>query len=342
MNASTLTNPHQRLEASMKSSSMSVRFFASAWFLALLVLAVATTGCSVSTNLQSVDVSGTLHQPAVHLQRPTSQPGFRMTPWLSVNTQQEQTGRFPGHTNVNRNGVYQVDTAFTSTGMEFTESGTNVYPFKGQNFSWRLPKLNGGLDFDLDVSETVSLFGGLGLSGIDNDAYWSARAGIGFHFGTERIAARFDGGLSWETITSSAYYVRRVEPLFSSTTYVDFFSEEQRKMRYGYYGALLLQSRGEETVFFTQLAFGMQSIMTLTYPLGSLGSGATMHNGDRSSSGESDISKMKFISITPGIAFKIAEEMRLVAGVRFTSDTEIEAPNSMFLIAPLIQLEMSF
>jgi hypothetical protein len=113
-------------------------------------------------------------------------------------------------------------------------------------------------------------------------------------------------------------------------------------MRLGYYGALLLQSRGEETVFFAQMAFGMQSIMTLTFPSGSLGSGTTMHPGNGSSAGESDINKMKFISITPGIAFKLAEDMRLVTGVRFTSKTEIEAPNTMFLIAPLIQLEMSF
>lgn len=326
----------------MKSSNVAARFFAPTWPVVSLVLAATMMGCSVSTNLQSVDVSGTLHQPAVHLKRPTSQTGFRMTPWFSVNTQQEQTGRFPGHTNVNRNGVYQVDTAFTSGGMEFTESGVNIYPFKGQNFSWRLPRINGGFDVDLDVSETVSLFGGIGLSGIDNEAYWSARAGMGFHFGSERIAARFDGGLTWETIASSAQYVRRMEPFLSSTTYVDFFSEDQRKMRFGYYGALLLQSRGEETVFFTQLAFGMQSIMTLTYPLGSFGSGAIMHNGGQLSSGESDISKMKFVSITPGIAFKVTEDMRLVTGVRFTSDTEIEATNNMFLIVPLVQLEMSF
>ena len=326
----------------MKSSNDLTRFFASSWPLAILFLAAAVMGCSVSTNLQSVDVSGSLHQPAVHLQRPTVKPGFRITPWLSVNTQQEQTGRFPGHTNVNRNGVYQVDTTFISGEMEFTESSANVYPFKGQNFSWRLPRMNGGLDVDLDISETVSLFGGIGLSGIDNEAYWSARAGMGYQFGTERIAARFDGGLTWETIASSVHYVRRIEPLFSSTTYVDFFGEGQRTMRLGYYGALLLQSRGEETVFFAQMAFGMQSIMTLTFPSGSLGSGTTMHTGNGSSAGESDINKMKFISITPGIAFKLAEDMRLVTGVRFTSETEIEAPNTMFLIAPLIQLEMSF
>jgi len=296
-------------------------------------------GCAtVSTNLQTIDAVGTLHQPAVNLQRTTEEPGIRVSPWLSVNTMTERTGRFPGHTNVNKDGVYAVDTTVSGNEMELTESSSNTYTFKGQNFTWQMPRVNAGASFDIDLSERVALMLGVGVASINNEAFWSARTGLGFGFGTEKIQARCDLALTWETIDASASYVQRATTFLSNTTYVNFFSEEQRNMRMGYYGALTLQSTGDDLVYYAQFALGYTSLMKLTYPVGN----GSSQNSQDASSDDNDPSKMKFISITPGIAFKVGEGIRLIAGLRMTSDTEIQATNSTFLFTPLCELEFSF
>src|SRR5512135_46633 len=78
------------------------------------------TGCaSVTTNLQSVSLTGPLHQPTVRLARTTADPGVRITPWLNVYGSQEWKGRISGHTMVNSTGVYQIDSTIGINGTTY-------------------------------------------------------------------------------------------------------------------------------------------------------------------------------------------------------------------------------
>lgn len=299
--------------------------------ISVLFVLVLCTGCvSVSTNLQTVSVTGPLHQPAVHLQRTTDELGLRISPWLTVFGERERQGRIPGHTMVNAAGVYQIDTVTSASGTEYYENSSNIYSYDGKNFTWQLPSISGGVGFDLDLTQSFSAILGLGVSSINNDAHWSAQAGLGYSFGNERIAGRFEGAFTWETIGSSAQFVRRIDYFMTNKTQVQFFTENNKRMRPGNYGALTLQSTGKSVTFYTQFAFGSQSIASLSPQSNSAGSS------------EDYVTSMKFITVTPGVAFSITENTRLVAGIRFMSNTEIDDTNSPFLIAPLVQIEMSF
>ncbi len=294
------------------------------------VFLLSASGCVPSWHLQSVSVSGPLHEPALHLQRTTEQPGFRINPWQNVYTQRERLGNISGHTQVNAAGVYQVDSVVDAGGTHYYENPANTHQYQGQNFTWRLPSISGGASFDVDVSSNVSLFGGLGMSSVDNDPLWSAQAGLGYNFGTERIAGRFDAAVTWETIATQAEFVRTTDFFFSSQTEVQFFSSQNKRTRMGGYGSLTLQSTGKDFIFYTQLAFGTQAVTSFLMP--------------SNSSGADDeyVRNLKFVSLTPGIAWSLGSYTRFVVGVRFTSDTEIRETSSPFIIAPLAQLELSF
>ncbi len=294
------------------------------------LLLVGTSGCVSSWHLQTVSVSGPLFEPTVHLQRTTEQPGFRISPWLTAYTQRQRLGQIAGHTNVNSAGIYQVDSVVDANGTRYYENPANTRPYEGQNFTWQLPTISGGASFDLDVSNNVALFGGLGMTSVDNDPLWSAHGGLGYGFGTDRIAGRFDLALTWETIKSRSEFVRTTEFLFSNQTSVEFYSSQSKRTRMGAYGALTLQSRGNDLIFYTQLAFGTQAIASLTIP-------SSVSGND-----EDFVRNLKFVSLTPGIALSLGPYTRIVAGVRFTSDTEISQTSSPFVIAPIAQLELSF
>ncbi|HEY6952749.1 MAG TPA: hypothetical protein VI758_10100 [Bacteroidota bacterium] len=292
---------------------------------------VLGTGCAtVSTNLQSVSVSGPLHQPGVHLQRTTDSLGLRVSPWLAIYGQSQREGRISGHTPVNAAGVYQVDTVTSANGTQYYENASNIYTYSGKNFTWQIPKISGGVGFDIDLTRSFSAIFGMGVSSVNNEANWSALAGIGFNFGNERFAGRLEGAFTWETIGSSAQFVRRIDYFYSNRTEVQFFTENNRRMRSGNYGALTLQSTGKTLTFYTQFAFGSQNIASLA---------------PQNNTGSSDadfVRSMKFVTVTPGIAFTIADNTRIVTGIRFLSNTEIDETDSPFLVAPLVQLEMSF
>jgi hypothetical protein len=289
------------------------------------------TGCaSVTTNLQSVSLTGPLHQPALHLNRTADDPGLRISPWLTAYTQRKWNGRISGHTMVNSAGVYQVDSTVTSSGATYYENPSNQYYYKGQNFTWQLPGVSGGVGIDLDLTRSLSVILGLGMSTIDAGTFWSTQAGLGYSFGNERFSGRVEGVFTWETIGSVAQYVRRTHYFSSNRTEVEFFSVEDRRTRSGDYLALTLESNDRDFAFFAQGAFGFQEVASLLL---------------QSSSNTSDddyIKKFGFVSLTPGVAYRVGANERLIAGIRFTSNTEIEEADNTFLIAPLVQLEISF
>jgi hypothetical protein len=297
---------------------------------ACLVLLLIGGCASVTTNLQSVSLTGPLHQPAIHLNRTADDPGLRISPWLTAYAQPEWNSRISGHTMVNSAGVYQVDSTVSSSGTQYYENPSNQYYYKGQNFKWQLPGVSAGVGFDLDLTRSLSVILGLGMSTVEAGAFWSAQAGVGYSFGNERFAGRVEGVFTWETIGSVAQYVRRTHYFSSNRTEVEFFSVEDRRTRSGNYVALTLQSTDRDFAFFAQGAFGFQEVASLLL---------------QSSSNTSDddyIKKFGFVSLTPGVAYRVGANERLIAGVRFTSNTEIEEADNTFLIAPLVQLEISF
>jgi hypothetical protein len=289
------------------------------------------TGCaSVTTNLQSVSLTGPLHQPTVHLARTTPDPGVRITPWLNGYTSQKWNGRISGHTMVNSAGVYQIDSTIGSNGTTYYENPSNQFYYKGKNFTWQLPGVSGGIGVDLDLIRSLSVILGLGMSTFNADDYWSAQAGVGYSFGNERFAGRIEGVFTWETIGAMAQYVRRTHYYSSDKTEVEFFSVEDTRMRSGNYIAMTFQSTDTDLAFYLQGAFGSQQVASL------------LRSTSSSSSEDEYIKKFGFVSLTPGVAIRVGENRRLIAGIRFTSNTEIEEADNTFLIVPTVQFELSF
>jgi hypothetical protein len=123
--------------------------------LSSIVFIVGLTGCT-TTNLQNLAVEGPMFQPPVHLTKDSTRT-VQLHPWVTMVTPDSRTGRLAGHTNVNKNGVYQVDTIKTTSPYTFKETpDVNQYGFFGVNFSWKLPKTQYGLDMDISLSQTVA------------------------------------------------------------------------------------------------------------------------------------------------------------------------------------------
>jgi hypothetical protein len=128
------------------------------------LFALLCSACSVTQEiyLQDVQVKGPLFQPPVFVTDSTEAGQFRIAPSISFGNAHTFMGSVEGHTRVNRDGRYQLDTTRNGYEISLRETpGANIYPYSGQNLRWETPNIIAGVQGSLALSRGFSLtFGG--------------------------------------------------------------------------------------------------------------------------------------------------------------------------------------
>ncbi len=295
--------------------------------------------------LQDATVYGPINQPPIKFMNPDNEKKFSLSPKLYLNNSSQKTGRVIGHSRVNSQGFFQVDTTFTNDGRAlFKETdGANSFDFNGDNMNWKIPSYMIEVDADFFVTPKFVMTGGISLSEVDQHNLFGWKLGLGFGGLSGDFGLRFDAGLIWQEYeyTASTIIVRETKPIFQRTTKEVFYFEDKGKTtNLNHYFSLNLHY-GDHNSFvnpFMGIAYSSQTILDFEpqnqfneyFPV------VNYRNNDLR--GGANISYFVF---TPGVYFHVTESIKLIAATRFFVGSDENNISSHSMTVPSLQLEFS-
>jgi hypothetical protein len=310
------------------------------------------TGCSTTTitqtlYLQDIEIDGPVSQPPLHITKGQKSGTVTVSPKISINSQKSVTGRIEGHTNVNSQGLFQVDTLFRGDGTWiYQESNANIYRYNSNNLKWNLPDASMGFDLDLCLSDHFALSGGLNYIVINQNSLVGGSVGLGVFSEKDGHSFRFDGGLLWQSLyyDAATVMVTTTEPPTGpTTTEVTFFRDRDKSSSVNFFTSFTYNSAFNDfpVNFFINLGYFSQSLADFEpgetdirhYPFSYTTKILEDTRGEASTA---------FFNITPGIYTDINQFSRLIFGVRVLNETQLVQSSESLYILPVIQLDMHF
>ncbi len=285
-----------------------------------------------SVYLQNITVTGPQVQPPLFITNESKPGDVRISPRLQLNDKTELVGRASGHSNVNTQGFYQVDTVVSGGNAKYIErNNVNTKTFQGRNFAWTPMRFNASIDLDYVASKSVSLVGGISYASGPSQSFLAANLGVGFFFEGKNLSARVDIGAHWSSVKYDVEYVITSSPFSfgSRETEVAFFHENGKDSHWNSYGALTINTNAATlpVQFFTQLAINRQTVVDLQR--------RAEFTNDKSEVLES----VSYFLITPGLYFNVSPTTRILAGVQLRDETALLEADPGVLVAPFVQFE---
>lgn len=303
--------------------------------------------------LQEIDVNGPLNQSPIHLTDKSETPSITFTPGFSYNTTKSVQGKIAGHTMVNEDGIFQVDTIFNSDGSinHYEEApAANRYQYTKNNLNWFLPSVKAGLDIDFKITKNFGLFGGINYSTSSNKNLWGGNFGLGLYgAGESGMAFRLDVGAHIQSISYDAYTVEKVVITGAySSEYVLFYHDIDENSNFNPFINLTINSCKTDWLFNFFLNFGY-STQTLAdfepkqldekyyedwlfYP------DNIYREITYDLRGESTLGLFHF---TPGLTFALGENYNLLVGSRFYFITSLNDAATTTFIMPMMQVDFN-
>ena len=160
----------------------------------LLLISLIFCGCAdirQTIYLQDADINGPLNHPPIYIS--DSRNSITVSPWFSFGSNNQIAGR-SNHSKVNANGVYQVDTIRDGGEIYYRESSANINEYNQSNVKWNLPEVKAGVDVDLPLSRTISIFGSFNYTSKDLYQITGGSFGFGFYSVKNNGAIRLNIG----------------------------------------------------------------------------------------------------------------------------------------------------
>ncbi len=319
---------------------------------ALLIIGfMIHSGCAISEKVfvQDAVVTAPSSQLPIRLADNVVPGKLSITPSVSFGRKSSIAGRLSGHSNVNGQGYYAVDTIRSSESIELSPSGQNLLAFKGTNLHWTIPSMSAGLSLDFPVSRSFAFSGGISYAAGEGIDLWGGHVGIGMMSEGKVTGFRLDAGLQW---TPTAYDIRSVveteyDPLFSKNYIRSIFYRDQANgTGFGWYAGLTLNVRDSSWVVkpFGNVTIARQQLFSL-YPEQrmALVPDLVAPSGLPDSKAEGVVT---VLTLTPGIAIPLGDPgSRVLIGARWmllpsllNEDNASSSPSTM--ISPFIQIDI--
>jgi hypothetical protein len=292
--------------------------------------------------VQNVDVKGPINQPPVRVTRKDS-TSFTISPKFFINSNKKYSGLIDGHTPVNSEGIFQVDTIKNENSYKIA-LGENTFDFEGENLNWSIPDYFVGVDIDIAISKKVALSGGFSLSGKDKTNLYGYRVGLGFFSASNNIGVRFDGGLIWQKYTydAASVIVREEETDFeSSTSEVIFFRDRGKSTNLNHYLSLTINTIYEELPLNFLVNFGYSGQSLIDFEPNSYDKDYYIFNPVYRVEDMRGEAYAAFINVSPGVYMSLNEWSRLIFAVRFFFEVDFESSSKSTFVIPMVQFDLS-
>jgi hypothetical protein len=306
-----------------------------------------TGGCahteSVSTYILNTTVEGPVAQIPVHITTDGTPNSITITPSASLRVTDGVRGNVDGAPPLQALSLYPPETTVGLGGSTTVRRNPPQY-----TMAWNLPDYSLGLDLDFTwksfafaVGGSYTALGGNSLTG------WYGSVGT-FAVANANLGFRLDAGISWQAIshTTASVVLTTTELSFlgnviSKTADTTYYLDKQRETKLGYFLSLTLNSvKAEWPVnFFVQLAFNRQTLFdfeprkvtTMHFPIPIV----------EHSSGGNASTAASFISVAPGLHVRIADGIRMVAGVRVMWDLSETLAEPSNITVPFVRFDFT-
>ena len=319
----------------------------------LSILFIQLTACvskesvTVTTiHLQEATVSGPINQSPVHLTEETKTPFFTVSPRFSYTDSKQVNAYVSGHTPVNSNGVFQVDTFFHTDGsISFNQADeANIYEYDDKNLTWDVASITAGIDFDARFTKSFAAFAGVNYSSTNIRSVWGGTAGLSVLMATNKIGLRLDAGLHIQEIAYNAYTVEIV-----NYEYVFFYHDLGKSGHLDPFINLTINSASPNAFinFFLNVGYSQQTIVGFT-PQDkdeTYYSHYNLFSYDRHREIVEDLrgeATASYLNLTPGLFFRLGQSSRILLGVRFYFDNGLEDASESSFILPMMQVDFTF
>jgi hypothetical protein len=281
---------------------------------------------SQSVYVQQLRTDGTQVKPPLFMTDNPKEGDVRLVPKVAVGIPQKLVGRTPGHSNVNDNGVYQVDTVGSN---EFIErAGVNKHTFQGRNFHWEPPRVTASLDFEYFVTKTFSIVAGANYASSSSRSFLGAAAGVGFSFESKNLGIRVDLGAHWSSVAYDVDYGVATKQFGQTDSRVEFFHETGKSSYLNSYGAFTINTKINTWALqgFLQLGINRLTLVDMTRRTSITDNAVVLQSAS-------------FFIVTPGFFVEVASGTRIVAGVHLSDETELLEADPGVLVVPFLQFE---
>jgi hypothetical protein len=318
--------------------------------LTFVLASLILTGCGetneVTLYLQDLNVRGPSGNLPLQLTRDPGEGEFHVTPHVGLPGSVSADGFHDGHTPVNGQGVFQVDTVYNGYAVSFTDRGINANTFSGKNLHRQFPSAMVGLDVDYGVSRLIAFSFGAHYSTVGSTGLTGYHAGIAFRQQKGNTGVRFDVGWQWEEFLYDAYTVVTERPLSSQSSTVSFYQDRGKSRQGEFYAALTVNSANPGWYLkpFLQLGITRQGISDIrpaapqmeTWvipPFFVTSLSPSIVNDKRR-----EFTSTQFI-ITPGISTDLDESLSIIVGLTLDVETNIEEYSRSTMLVPVIRLD---
>ncbi len=288
---------------------MKKRFFNILSISFLLINLICFLGCGTieqTIYLGDVEVNAPIVPPPTHINVNKDVGSVTISPHFSyLNT----NSKISGSTDGKYTGTFRLDDSTT-------------YKAKKNNLDWSLYKYTAGLDLDIKVSKSVSIFGGMNYSKDKENYLLGGNFGIGFHNHGEKYIARFDLGFTVQEYDFTAITIvqTKTTSIFGSDESWDIFADKGSTTNINPFATLTVNSSYDSSFFnwfiiggyFTQNLLGYDP-GTYSYPLFPFP--ITYTKIDK----RSDM-VTGFIYFNPGIAITLNDQFKLLLSAKILNE----------------------
>jgi hypothetical protein len=317
-------------------------------WLMLLLFGLFLAGCTVTQTvyLQDASIKGPIQSPPLNILENSRKDKIIISPKFHVAPPKPILTGNVNHTRVNANGVYQVDSVKNSDDTySFTESNQNTYPFQGSNLRWNVSDFYGGLDVNIPWGKTSRVNLGFSIARENGESLLGGSLGLGLCSIQDQGSFTFSFGLNYQQMAYDLTSVVKTDVDYfwgGSSSSVLFFHDRGKAGSLGFYLNLLYNSSYEGTVNFYMGGGYLQQTL-LSYKPNTLDPNfiwpfMTVNDiqGDESFS-----KSLGFLSLTPGLFFKVSDDIRFVAGANLLYDIGDAATGQMIVI-PSFRFDFAF
>jgi hypothetical protein len=299
--------------------------------LALLLGAAMWSGCwKQEVFLQDLNVTQGVAAPPVHLTTDSMATTVRISPRITFHNGSAASGRIDGHSRVNRDGIFQVDTI--QAGVLRETPGANQYQFTGKNLAWNFPRAVMGFDIDAALTDRFALNGSIEFGLNSGGRVVNGHLGAALLLPGRPTSGRIEAGVRFQRHPYRADYLVTFTPAFSSRTEVWYRTISGSQSSVDPYVSLTLNSTMRERAFGWLLSLGYCGQTLLSFDAPRL---------DDYSPG-SFSATLSVFSVTPAIVIHAADDLDVIGGVRILWPGVFQDENDpAVLIAPMIQFELT-
>lgn len=226
-----------------------------------------------------------------------------------------------------------------------TVRASGTYIGNGQNFTWNLSKVSGGLNIEIPTSPSFALTGSISLSSANNI---NGSAGIALINCSDNFALRFDGGVLFSKFNYDVHSIvtETITGAFNNSQNTYYFYDKGTSSNLDFYVAITLNGANKDNFlnYFVNLSYFTQKV--LDYNPGNIDNEYYSYTdpfyNTYSVSNSTNLTYTSgFINIYPGLSLNISPRAHLLIGSRVFIQTSDDSQPSSVKFSPAVQMEFS-